>query len=395
MAPVESVDDDDRWSELPEDILEKIVSSLDVKSMVRVSSLTKSSRRLKKLWPPFYPSIAFDCDLYSHTDCSSFYSKLRHYTKLNKLELYNCSYRDRSGNVARIIEFASTLNVHHIVFTALCCTIPKQMFSCTSFITLELKGCYFSPNDLRFPAVRTLRLEHCWILFRDKECSSGRVDFRQECPKLITLSLVECIFIDTVSLQKVVRMIMGPDLVNLTVVARECIRSNPHQMEILAPGLEDFTLLHNSAYARFPLVDFPALKHAVVDASKPNYPQEHQPEVCLSLCRFLQGLHNAEFISLSYSIIQPFIEIDVNSCCFCKKTLAMVPGILEDQPSPFRRLKSLTLKMISDLKHWQRQKKKKKKTAKVDKKHWQIPAEVVTYLLSGSPAGSADLLIES
>ncbi|KAJ4851087.1 hypothetical protein Tsubulata_016162 [Turnera subulata] len=143
------------------------------------------------------------------------------------------------------------------------------------------------------------------------------------------------------------------------------------QMEILAPGLEDFTLLHNSStYARFPLVDFPALKHAVVDASKPNYLQEHQPE----------GIHNAEFISLSYSVIQ---------------TLAMVPGILEDQPSPFRGLKSLTLKMTSDLKHWQRQKKKKKKTAKVDKRHWQIPAKVVTYLLSGSPAGSADLLIES
>ncbi|KAJ4851083.1 hypothetical protein Tsubulata_016157 [Turnera subulata] len=378
MARVESVENDDRWSQLPEDILEKIVSSLDVKSMVRVSSLTKSSRQWKKLWPPFYPSIALECFpyLFSRTDhYGSFLSNLRHYTKLNKLELY-CSKPDGSDKAAgKIIKFATALYVDHIDYTAWCCNIPEQMFSCKSLITLELKGCNFSPNDFRFPTVRTLRLERCSILFGDdKECSSGRVDFRQGCPKLIALSLVECIFFDTVSLQKVVKMTMGPDLVNLTIVARECIRSNPHQFEIRAPGVEDFTLLHNSSsYARFPSVDFPDLKHAVVDASKPNYPQEHQREVCLSLLTFLQGLHNAEFISLSYSIIQ---------------TLSMVPGILEDQPSPFRRLKSLTLKLTPDLKHWQI-------PAKVDQKHCQIRAEVVTYLLSGSPAGSADLLIES
>ncbi|KAJ4829367.1 hypothetical protein Tsubulata_039937, partial [Turnera subulata] len=110
------------------------------------------------------------------------------------------------------------------------------------------------------------------------------------------------------------QMTMGPNLVNLTIVAGGCVRSDSHQFEIRVAGLEDFTLLHNSSgYVRFPSVDFPALKHAV-------------------------GLHNAEFVSLSYSIIQ---------------TLSMVPGILEDQPSPFRRLKSLTLELTSDLKHWQ------------------------------------------
>ncbi|KAJ4822420.1 hypothetical protein Tsubulata_048177 [Turnera subulata] len=365
-------DDKDRWSKLPEDILEKIVSSLDVKSMVRVSSLTKSSRQLKKLWPPFYPSIALDfspCPS-SHTDhYGSFFPKLRHYTKLNKLELH-CRRQDKVRkitskiNLGKIIEFATTLYVDHIVFTASGFTIPNQMFSCNSLITVELKGCHFSPNDLRFPTVRTLRLEHCRFLFRDKECSSGGVDFRQGCPKLIALSLVKCIFSGKyLSFQELVKMTMGPNLVNLTIVAGGCVNSDSHQFEIRAPGLEDFTLLHNSSgYVRFPSVDFPALKHAVVDASKPIYPQEHQRELCLSLFTFLQGLHNAEFVSLSYSIIQ---------------TLSMVPGIMEDQPSPFRRLKSLTLELTSDL------------------KHWQIPAKVVTYLLSGSPAGSADLLIES
>ncbi|KAJ4827059.1 hypothetical protein Tsubulata_035713, partial [Turnera subulata] len=125
----------------------------------------------------------------------------------------------------------------------------------------------------------------------------------------------------------------------------------------------------------FPFVYFPALKHAVVDAFRPNYPQEHQREVCLSLFTFLRGLNNAEFVSLSYSIIQ--------------KTLSMVPEVLEHQPSPFRRLKSLTLKLTPYHKPCQI-------PAKVDhQKPWQIPAKVVTYLLSGSPAGTADLLIES
>ncbi|KAJ4851084.1 hypothetical protein Tsubulata_016159 [Turnera subulata] len=99
--------------------------------------------------------------------------------------------------MGKIIKFATTLYVDHIVFTAWGCTmtIPEQMFLCNSLITLELKGCDFSPIDLRFPTVRTLHLEHCGIHFRDEECSSGRVDFSQGCPKLIALSLVECIFI--------------------------------------------------------------------------------------------------------------------------------------------------------------------------------------------------------
>ncbi|KAJ4827058.1 hypothetical protein Tsubulata_035712 [Turnera subulata] len=92
MARVERVDDedDDRWSELPEEILEKIVSSLDVKSMVRASSLNKSSRQWKIPWPPFYPFIDFNCvPCHStHADRRSFFSKLRHYTKLSKLALY-------------------------------------------------------------------------------------------------------------------------------------------------------------------------------------------------------------------------------------------------------------------------------------------------------------------
>ncbi|KAJ4822421.1 hypothetical protein Tsubulata_048178 [Turnera subulata] len=330
MARVKSVDvdDDERWSKLPDIILEKIVSPLDVKSMVRVSSLTKSSRRLKKLWPHFYPSIAFDCNPYSHTDCSAFLSKLRHYTMLNKLELYGSK---PECCIDEIIEFATTLYVDHIAFTA---------------------GWH----------LRTLRLEHCSILFReDKECRSGRLDFRQGCPKLISLSLVECTFFGKVSIQKLVKMTMGPNLmINLTIVARECVRSNPRKLEIRAPGLEDFTLLHNTTYERFPYVDFPVLKHAVVDAWKPNYPQEHRRGVCLSLFTFLRGLHNAEFVSLSYSIIQ--------------KTLSMVPGILENQPPPFRRLKSFTLKLT------------------FDKKYWKVPANMVAYLLSCSPSSAALLI---
>ncbi|KAJ4827056.1 hypothetical protein Tsubulata_035710 [Turnera subulata] len=169
----------------------------------------------------------------------------------------------------------------------------------------------------------------------------------QGCPKLNTLSLVECMFLDRGSLKKLVKVTVGPNLANLSIVGRECKVGNPHK-EVRALGHEKFRLLHNSNHAGFPSVDFPALKHAV-------------------------GLHNAEFISLPYSIIQ---------------TLSMVPGILEYQPSPFRRLKSLTLKLTPYQKYCQT-------PAKVDQKHRQIPAEVATYLLSGSPAGSADLLIES
>ncbi|KAJ4851088.1 hypothetical protein Tsubulata_016164 [Turnera subulata] len=277
----------------------------------------------------------------------SFFSKLQYSTKLNKLEL-SCSLPQGSDNVGKVTGFATTLYVDHIVLTASRCTIPEQMFSCTSLITLELKGCNVSPNDLRFPTVRTLHLEGCSFEFHEENCSSGCLDFSQGCPKLNTLSLVECMFLDRGSLKKLVK--------------------------VRALGLEKFRLLHNSNHAGFPSVDFPALKHAVVDACKPNYPQEHRREVCLSLFTFLQGLHNAEFISLPYSIIQ--------------KTLSMVPGILEYQPSPFRRLKSLTLKLTPYQKYCHT-------PAKVDQKHWQIPAEVATYLLSGSPAGSADLLIES
>ncbi|KAJ4827060.1 hypothetical protein Tsubulata_035714 [Turnera subulata] len=240
----------------------------------------------------------------------------------------------------------------------------SQMFSCKSLITLELKCCLLSPNDLRFPTVRTLLLDNCSFDFHDENCSSGCLDFSQGCPKLIALSLVECMFTDAGSLKKLVKVTMGPNLVNLTIVDIECILSNPHKFEIRAPGLEDFTLLHNSNYARFPSIDFPALKHAVVDVWKPNYPQEHRQE----------GLHNAEFISLPYSIIQ---------------ALSMAPGVLEHQPSsPYRRLKSLTLKLTPYQKPCQT-------PAKVDQKHWQIPWKLVTYFLSGSPADSTDLLIQS
>ncbi|KAJ4851014.1 hypothetical protein Tsubulata_024155 [Turnera subulata] len=140
------------------------------------------------------------------------------------------------------------------------------------------------------------------------------------CPSLKTLSLNRCSLGNIFSFPTVTR----PKLVRLSVEYKR--PSKWGITKISAPGLEYFSFVvdHSVEIEYFPAVDdFPSLQCAVIDAAHPTGRFD-----LIEIIKFLRGLHNAEYLSLSPTLIQ---------------ALSMVPGIIERQPSPFARLKTLTL----------------------------------------------------
>ncbi|CAI0413374.1 unnamed protein product [Linum tenue] len=115
--------------------------------------------------------------------------------------------------------------------------------------------------------------------------------------------------------------IFGPQLLSLKLKDLLC-----YKMEIVAPRLKFFRLLHDLESLVFSKLSVPCLGHVVFLVNdEDGFMEEDQKGAAQHLVSFFQGLNNATSLALnSYTI----------------EVLSNISEVLEQQPSPFTRMKS-------------------------------------------------------
>ncbi|KAJ4851015.1 hypothetical protein Tsubulata_024157 [Turnera subulata] len=363
---------------LPDDIVLHILSFLDdAKSLVRTSAI---SSQWKTRWSSHSRDLFFD-ESFSASAMLEILSALesQYVPKIGTFHFSHIPQYNRSISLLydKVIKFAAsrfvnnlTFNINHDVgskhypYAKACSYIFSAgvVRACPSLKTLRLNGCSLGYISL-FPAVTSMHLESCYLF---------DLDLSRACPNLKELCLVD-------------PKVWGPDgrgikagqnLVRLSLEYKSpSIRWKRRSFKISAPGLEYFRLEvdHRDDMEYIPLVDFPSLQCAVIDAAHPteridliennqnlsNRKLRRERRKQNSLFRLLQGLRKVKYLSLSPTSIQG---------------LSMLPDRLERQPSPLARLKTLTLL---------------ENPVEVDFLH--IPANVLIYLLGGSTSATLQL----
>ncbi|CAI0459897.1 unnamed protein product [Linum tenue] len=368
----EEEDTTDRLSHLPEPILHHILSFMDTISAVQTSVLSRSWNRVWKHVP-----VLDLCRLsfYEYSSFLLFVSKvldLRYDLSLRKVS-YMDNYRHRHervdgddgrdalitefrdvGMCMEVIQYALSHDTQHLVinldneykdvhqsdrFTGLF----GEIVNC-NLKTLELK--YVCIDDgLRsrgFRMLTTLRLHLCSL------ASDQYEDFFSNFPSLRNLVLTVCQPWDHGNSIQDGRglKISGPQLIYLKLDFMVC-----YKMEISAPKLKFFSLVHNLESLVSIKLSLPSLHHAAIGVQDWDYFMLDNKECgAQRFMSLFQGLNNATYLSLEY---------------FTLRALRKVSEVLEQQKSsPFTRLKSLIVKTFLG--------------------RDEVPDELVHYFLKGS-----------
>ncbi|KAJ4835786.1 hypothetical protein Tsubulata_027051 [Turnera subulata] len=355
----------DRLSELPEDVFLKILSCVDAITKFRTCSVSKQ-------WIKLRPSLDTKDLCIEGTYIDNFYRYFHHFmshhqhvVKIGKFRV--ASTDDGCGSrLCEIIDFAMDRYVDCLVLNLETWYSPEltpRLSVPRCLKTLHLRSVTVPREGYLPPTLTGMALVNCPIyMVPYLSCS---------CPNLKELWLMDCQFRRNSSCIRE----LGPKLTKLTI---ECTKFGAANTKISAPNLKSFSLLRHSMHD-LPLVDFPSLEYAEVDALDidqhlPNplvdipsleYAEldassssldtdQHLPnQVYISLINLLEGLHNAKFVSLSSTVIQ-VLSMFLDELLYCR-------------PCPFIRLKTLKLRMNAE-------------------EGSSIPAKVMIYFLKSSPS---------
>ncbi|CAN0879067.1 Putative F-box/LRR-repeat protein At5g02930 [Linum grandiflorum] len=323
----------DRLSNLPEAVIHHILSFLDTKSAVQTSVL---SRQWKSSWK-YLAVLEFDG-----------YGMWQH-----EFERYELDTKPENSLLAKVIRYALSHRTQHLEIHF------KYLGSISGNRSAHLIGFNSDNSDLK-------TLELSYFRFRNRFRWSGFL-------VLETLDLVGCTlsagrehgFIDPFSslpcLKHLgltsIRMInnnadAGLRVSGLQLLSLRLSCNQFHKMEIHAPKLKRLTLDHLSEFTELTQLNLPSVDHAnvLVRFLDDVYNEgEHNECIKQQIIPLFVGLKNATSLGLS---------------SFTARLLGDISDYLEEQPSPFTRLKSLILESMRD----------------------GVPFAVVNHLLKGSSA---------
>ncbi|CAN0856026.1 Putative FBD-associated F-box protein At5g56440 [Linum grandiflorum] len=330
----------DRLSNLPEAVIYHILSFLDTRSAVQTSLL---SRQWKCTWKHL-PVL----DLrYSSEGFKRYVEKvlsLRYDLSLRKV-IFSDRLEESDGELensllARVIRYALSHETQHLAIRLPYRAGPSRYPSTDllgldsdncSLRTLELTTFCFSNGFRRSSFLMLEKLDLVCCTFSAGE-EDGVIDLFSNLPCLKHLVLHA--FFNYGDRDTRFR-ISGLQLLSLHL--SYCYF---HKMEVYAPNLKNFTLTYADHIVEFTELTLPSLDHAHIRVAYEDDTEKH-------LIMLLQGLNNA------------------TSLVLCSRTIRMlkdISGDLEDQPSPFTRLKSLIMRSGND----------------------DVPFAVLDYLLKGS-----------
>ncbi|PWA33914.1 F-box domain, Leucine-rich repeat domain, L domain-like protein [Artemisia annua] len=365
----------DRLSNLPDDLIHKILSFNDTINAIGMSSL---SPRWRYIWKSI-PYLEFSSDDFSTLRMFSKFIKNVLSGRDNEREVSSVKLKFRGkasqAFVKKVIDCAFSHNVQQLTVTCMIDSkveFPLSLFSSHSLKHLTLKSDYYGSrkgSDRRtsitltsmweLPALTTLHLDE--IPLCDDNTDEG-IGLISKCVNLENLTLTRCrimgsngfkichprlsnVKIERVSCEASTVCLIAPQLKNLS------IRGWLGRYQIFAPDLA--YLLLEDINLNFTADDFHSLEKVDICISSPY------DEVPFEVVDLLQRLHSVKSLALNLEILE-FLSSHVEG--------------LSHQPSPFGNLESL--KVYPKKVH-----------------EWELPKEIVTvsrevknYLLDGSPS---------
>lgn len=333
----------DRLSDLPDSIIHKILSLVDLRCAVQTSVLSK---RWRFLWTSL-TDLNFNgtcMDFTNFLTFNRFVSRVlstREDSNLYKIQLYS-TWSPHHSLLDMVIKYAVSHHIQNMVInyghsTIRSFSLPPAFLTCQTLKTLQLSGFNFKALGFALPNLISLSLSHCSF--------TNPSDFDDpfaSCLKLKNLSLRSCSFLSS----KVLK-ISGLQLLNLEIVGLGYMNLAGllYRIDIFAPKLISFV------YKLSHVVDFSGLHLPSLNFARVHVctKQDKKKEAYLGLINMFKGLGNAQSVMLHSQTIE---------------VLGSFPGLLEQEPSPFKRLKSLQVSPNNKP---------------------LVPPHVMTYLLGGTP----------
>nr|XP_043607786.1 F-box/FBD/LRR-repeat protein At5g56420-like [Erigeron canadensis] len=364
------VEEVDRLSSLPDDLIHKIFSYMGIKDTIGTSTL---SSRWRYIWTSMSCLEFSDWKLSTLPKFSNFVTEYLS-RRNNQTEVFslNLSYDGQVTEpfVKKLLDYAYSHNIQQLDISYASpnwtSEFPLSLFSSQSLkhlsFTFEYGYCdKFLPTTSSFelPALTTLYL--CGLTL----CSDNCIVLFSKCPNLKNLTLSRWSTKESNDFT-----ICHPQLTNLTLERGHSVKV----VNVVVPQLEILVIRDRSSIIRYVISSpnlaslvysgydplhlstdgFPSLKEADICVLYPNNEAHHM--VCL-----LQRLHNVKFLRLNLEIV---------------KLLSSCVELISHQPSPFVNLSSLTIfpKRVS------REVRPKKMVT--------VSAEVEHYLLDSSPGAT-------
>ncbi|KAH6832828.1 hypothetical protein C2S53_006075 [Perilla frutescens var. hirtella] len=343
--------EEDRMSQLPDAILQQIISFINIKQAVQTTILSK---RWKNLWFSLSDlDFNFNClAIHSRVNLKNMQASRDFFHLFAQFVDHFLSHRDHTSTVRKLhlslmdsdsgllgiesvtpllekcVDYAINHGVQALHLDALCCPplrFPDAIFASKTLRELKLRqfdNSIYIPKGFSLPHLKTLYLENFDFMNDDGHefCSSFSKEPFSGFPELEKLTLHRCRISGLV--------ILGPKLRNLEMIDNEFYWSDSEAMEaISAPELTSFR-----CQGHFPLecskLNFPLLEEACLNLSI-RYHIIKDKGITLKCIRFLQQLGNAKNVTLSLDTIKA-LEADLR--------------VIEQSSSPFPNMKYLKLR---------------------------------------------------
>ncbi|CAN0911168.1 Disease resistance protein L6 [Linum grandiflorum] len=333
-VPMEEID---RLSGLPDNILYIILSLLDTTTVVQTSILGRRWKCLWKdvpvldLWMPYWLKLDFK-------ECVDKILSLRsRHINVEKVKFELEHQKDPDMQTfARVMEYAGSQgnggHLHHlsigfghgrdVEFSSFAASIVANRIH-QSLRTLELADCrLYAHTSAGFTLLTNLQLYRCSLSelrCSVNECDDPFADF----PCLKSLKLISCKSQDL--------KVSGLQLVDLE------LRWMEEKIEVFAPKLKSFLLEGaNHHHRRYPKLNLPILDQAKI---RLVWYQFKYGDVLTEVAKrafidLMCGLHNAKSLVL---------YLDVHSDQADYFPLTAMKSLMDPQASPFTRLKTLTI----------------------------------------------------
>ncbi|CAN1751737.1 F-box/FBD/LRR-repeat protein At4g00160 [Linum perenne] len=269
--PVAAGEAEDRISELPDEILHKIL--WNVTSSKQVTKTSVLSRRWQSLWGT-YPDVEFDKEEYGGRHGSIITAAFHKFVDASI---------EKFPPIQRLLKLASARNAESVtILSGRDIFLPYQLLSDSCAKSLRLKGIVFdldkySDSPLSFTSLRTLELEP--IVFDNEQSFTSLV---ASCPFLETLIIGGI---------REVRKLLVSNVPNLEYFRIDSCLS-PEEIEIEAPALETLRLSVSNRVTKLHLIT-PQLTYLDI---------EHYSSLTgEALCPVISKLQSLKFLSL-YSL---------------------------------------------------------------------------------------------
>lgn len=338
----------DRLSNLPNELIHRILSTVDAKLAVQTSVLSK---RWRHLWTSL-PVLNLQDSSFDDPVLFQYFVDhvLSHRDASTNLQVLNFSSQEelQDGHVVdSIIDYVTltppvSATIHFLSILAECVLgkLP-QLSLCQSLTTLKLSHISTETTSFDVVSLKQLYLYDCRF-----ECGVEELlDPFEGCVNLTCLSLHRCNYYGGFETFR----IFAPQLTNLSIswMRIDEVFDSDCVIELSTPKLQYFTYCDTDLYDFSAEVDLPCVEEVDIDVWCLN----KDTDLLLRMIELFEMMESAEFVTLSPDMID---------------VMSMFPDILDGRSSPFTRMQNFELNRDTP-------------------SSFVVPPNVMTYLFAGSP----------